>query len=284
MIRSSFAEQLELEDRPVRIVITKLGGVDEDLDTKLYKVSIFGDNDKMMQTIQAIGIPEISEDTTSLYLRKMETVLGIPSAKFRRKAGPIDLLIGINYPLFHLGETKAKVGLVARRSPLEWVVFGSNSEDSLLEGKQVFHVRLADPIDLIEFWKTESMGVAVSPCTCEVAKMSPEEAVKLKLIEESSKLQGSKWIIKYPWKRDPNCLPDNYSQVVKKLESTERRLKKNPERAKMYNKQIKEMEEMNFCQKAVNDRNGRVEWPSVLRLASCSYSTGEENHPYLNRL
>ena len=143
-------------------------------------------NDKTIQTIQAIGIPEISEDTTSLDLRKMETVLGIPSAKFRHKAGPIDLLIGINYPLFHLEETKAKAGLVAHRRPLGWVVFRSNSEDSLPEVKQVFHGGFADPIDLTEFWKTESMGVAVSPCTCEAAKMSPEEAVKLKLIEESS--------------------------------------------------------------------------------------------------
>ena len=42
MIRSSFAEKLELNGRPVRIVITKVRGVEEDLDTTLYIVPIYG--------------------------------------------------------------------------------------------------------------------------------------------------------------------------------------------------------------------------------------------------
>ena len=66
------------------------------------------------------------------------------------------------------------------------------------EAKQVLHVRLAEPIDLREFWKTESMGVSVSPCTCEAAEMSLQEHAKLKLIEDSCELQGNKWIMKYP--------------------------------------------------------------------------------------
>ena len=55
--------------------------------------------------------------------------------------------------------------------------------------------------------------------------------------------------MKYPWKRDPANLPDNYSQVLKKLESTERRLMKNPDYADGYNQQIKEMEELDFGRK-----------------------------------
>ena len=82
--------------------------------------------------------------------------------------------------------------------------------------KQVLLVRLATPIDLTDFWKTESMGVFVSPCTCEAAKMSQEKRVELKVIEESCKLT-----VKYSWKRDPSCLPNNYPQVLKKPESTE---------------------------------------------------------------
>ena len=78
----------------------------------------------------------------------------MPAIELHRKEGPIDLLIGINYPRFHIGETKVKDGLVARRSPLGWVIFGSNSDDTLLEAKQVLHVRLAEPVDLTEFWKT----------------------------------------------------------------------------------------------------------------------------------
>ena len=252
MIRSACAEQLGLEGKPVKIVITKVGGVEEELDTKLFKVPVYKDGGRqLIQTIQAVGIPQISEDTPGVDNNHVARVFGIPLNELHRDAGPVDLLIGINYPRFHVGETKVSEGLVARKGPLGWVVFGCNSENASPEVKQVLLVRLATPIDLTDFWKTESMGVSVSPCTCEAAKMSQEERAELKLIEESCKLQENKWIVKYPWKRDPSCLPNNYSQVLKKLESTERRLLKQPDYADKYDKQVKEMEEMNFSRKLI---------------------------------
>ena len=218
MIRSACAEQLGLEGKPVKIVITKVGGVEEEFDTKLFKVPVYKEGGRqLIQTIQAVGIPQISEDTPGVDNNHIARVFGIPLNELHRDAGPVDLLIGINYPRFHVGETKVSEGLVARKGPLSWVVFGCNSKNASPEVKQVLLVRLATPIDLTDFWKTESMGVSVSPCTCEAAKMSQEERAELKLIEQSCKLQGNRWIAKYPWKRDPSCLPNNYSQVLKKL-------------------------------------------------------------------
>ncbi|KAL9964667.1 hypothetical protein ACROYT_G028342 [Oculina patagonica] len=102
------------------------------------------------------------------------------------------------------------------------------------------------------------MGVSVLPCTCEAAEMSTEERAELKLIEDSCQLQENKWIMKYPWKRDPSCLPDNYVQVLKKIESTERRLMKQPDHANSYNMQIKEMEQMKFSRKLTEQE--KREW------------------------
>ena len=133
-------------------------------------------------------------------------VLNIPTDKVYWKEGPIDLLICINYPRFHVEETRVKDRLVARRSPFGWVVFRSNSDDALPEAK---------PVDITEFCKPESMGVSVSPCTNEAAKMSSEERTELKLIDYSCELEGNKWMMKYPWKRDPSSFPDNYAQVLK---------------------------------------------------------------------
>ena len=96
-------------------------------------------------------------------LKKLTTVLasmfGIAARKVRRKPGPIDLLVGINYPRFHEGETKVNASLVARRSPIGWVIFGSNAEDVMQEIKQVSLVSLVPPVDSTDFWKTESLGV-----------------------------------------------------------------------------------------------------------------------------
>ena len=56
-------------------------------------------------------------------------------------------------------------------------------------------------------------------------------------------------MVGYPWRRDRNLLPDNRSQALKKLEVTERRLMKDPNSANEYDKQIKEMTELNFARK-----------------------------------
>ena len=110
------------------------------------------------------------------------------------------------------------------------------------------------------------MGVSVSPCMCEAAKMSLQEHAELKLIEDSCELQGNKWIMKYPWKRDPSSLPDNYVQVLEKLESTERRLMKQPDHACSYDMQIKEMEDMKFSQKLTEQEKNKWRDQSITSL------------------
>ena len=221
-------------------------GVEEDLDTKLYKFAVGDNNGRLVQTIRAVGIPQISDETANPNVKYISSVPDILVNQLHRRAGPVDLLIGVNYPRFHIGETKTTEGFVAHKSPLGWVVLEYDSHDVLPQIKQVLHVRLATPTDITEFWKTEAIGVSVPSCTCEAGKMSKEEKAELKLIEESCKLQGKGWLMKYRRKRDPACLPNNYTQVFKKLESIVRRLMKKREYAKLYGEQIKEMEEMRF--------------------------------------
>jgi hypothetical protein len=266
MIRSSYAESLNLESKPIRIVITKVGGAEEDMSTSIYKVPVCTNDGRMVQTIDAIGIPKISEDTPDANIHYLSTVLGISSDKLKRKAGPIDLLVGINYSRFHVGETKVRNSLVARNSPLGWVVFGSNAEGVMPDLKQILHIRVATPVDLTSFWTTESMGVAASPCTCKEAEMSAAERAVLNEIEESCQLQNGKWTMKYPWKRNPQSLPNNYPQVIKKLETTERRLANQPKYASSYDEQIKEMENLGFARKLTE--NEIKEWKGPVHYIS----------------
>ena len=41
-----------------------------------------------------------------------------------------------------------------------------------------------------------------------------------------------------PWKRDPNCEPDNYDMAVKRMMNTERKLLRNDKIANEYNQII----------------------------------------------
>ena len=264
MIRNSLAESLKLDSKPIRIVVTKVGGEEEDMATRLYKVPVCKEDGRIVQTIEAVGIPKISENTSNVNIGQISKILGISKHKLNRKSGPIDLLIGINYSRFHVGHTKMGSGLVARNSPLGWVVFGSKAEGVMPDVKLILHIRVATPVDLTSFWTTESMGVAVSPCVCKEAEMPAAEKAVLKEIEESCELQDGRWVVKYPWRRNPQSLPNNYPQVLKKLESTERRLASNPEYANNYCGQIKEMEHLGFARKLtskeIDDWKGPVHY------------------------
>jgi hypothetical protein len=79
---------------------------------------MYAANGRAIQTIGSVGIPQILHDTTTINVNQVSEMFGLPKNEFRRKPGPIDILIGINYVTFYAGKTKIKGGLVARKSPL----------------------------------------------------------------------------------------------------------------------------------------------------------------------
>jgi hypothetical protein len=118
---------------------------------------------------------------------------------------------------------------------------------------RVFSVNYATPVDLSDFWTTESMGNEVMPCVCKADKLTQVEREEKIMIENSAKKVGKQWMIPYPWEKDPSSLPDNKNQAVKRLKSTERRLLKYPDQATAYDNQMVEMEEMKFASKLTNE-------------------------------
>ena len=102
----------------------------------------------------------------------------------------------------------------------------------------MYHVKLETPVDMTDFWTTESMGVSVQPCSCDPGKLSQTERKEEKIIKDWCEKIGNQWLIPYPWKKDPHQLPDNKVQAVKKLEVTERRLLKNADHAVAFDRQM----------------------------------------------
>ena len=150
--------------------------------------------------------------------------------------------------------------LVARHSPLGWLVFGA-TQGSVAPVNKVLCVRVSAPVEMNEFWSTESMGVEIKSCTCEAEKLTQVEREEGKIIEDSCKKSGNQWIIPYPWKCDPSLLPDNRQQAVKRLEATKRQLSRNPEHAEAYKQQMKEMERMTFAQKISPEEETKYQGP-----------------------
>ena len=245
LIRQETAEALGLDGKKVSISITKVGGEEEEMTTKVFKVQVTPLDSKKAFLVKAIGIPCISDDVVDIKTRDIAESLGLKTERFYRGKGSIDLLIGIDQAHMHTGETRQAGHLVARKSPLGWVIFGATPRDAH-GANRILHVKYTVPVDLSDFWTTEAMGVAVKPCLCTEDKLSQVEREEAKIIESSCQKVGNRWMVSYRWKRDPTLLPDNKSQATKKLEATERRLTKNPEHAQAYDKQIVEMSDMEF--------------------------------------
>lgn len=172
--------------------------------------------------------------------------IGLSETNIYREGGPIDLLIGIDYAYMHTGDTKRVDNIVVRHSPLGWVMFGA--APSLQQTCKVFHVQYTKPVDLTDFWTSETMGVGVQSYS-EDPKLSKIEIEETKAIERGCKLVNNRWVMAYPWKTDPKDLSDNREQAVKKLEATERRLQESPENAAAYREQMREMEDLGFARK-----------------------------------
>ena len=248
LIRMETAESLGLEGKNVSITITKVGGEEQEMKTKEFKVQLTSPSNKRGFLIKAVGIPRIGDDVAAITRADVTEVVRLTGEKIQRGTGPVDLLIGIDHACLHTGETKQSGHLVARNSPLGWVVFGASS-GRIQQASSVLLVSYSTPVDLSNFWTTEAMGVAVKPCICSSDKLTQSEREETKIIQSSCKKMGNQWMIPYPWKADPKLLPDNRSQAIKKLEATERRLQKNPENAEAYDQQIQEMEQMKFSRK-----------------------------------
>lgn len=260
LIRVKVAEQLGLEGKPISVDLDILGGDVQAYQTKVYRLKMYSANQREY-TISAVGVPEISNvpRVSTVILRNMESVLG---QTLCRGYGAVDVLLGVDYPEMHGGETKQVDGYLLRKSPLGWVMFGSSGDPG--QSTTVLHVNVTDRTDLTQFWSTEEMGVKLLNCKCKPSddmKMSPGEREQFNDMWDSCKKVNGRWLVPYPWKKDPKELPNNKKQCMAKLVSIELRLKKNENNAKLYDDQMKEMEQNKFARKLSDEEIKNYEGP-----------------------
>ena len=185
----------------------------------------------VIHTVTAVGIPCLRSDITEIKLSHVAGIFGLREEEIRLRIGPIDLLVGIEHPKLHTGETREAINLIARQSPLGWVKFGA-THGKHWQVNRVSSVKVLTSIDMTDLWTTETMGVAAKPCECDADKLSDIERKELKIIEDSCQKIGRQLPIPYPWKRDPKELPNNEVQAKKKMEATV----KTPEHAAAYDR------------------------------------------------
>ena len=151
LIRNDTASILGLRGRDVHITITKVGGEEESIATKEYKVPVSAIVKGQSYSIRAVGIPNISEEVASVNLATLKAKLGLKREQVCRGQGPIEMLIGIDHAHVHAGPTKQADHLVARNTPLGWVIFGGSPGTTSANSQGILHIRFSDRVGLSDF-------------------------------------------------------------------------------------------------------------------------------------
>ena len=85
---------------------------------------------------------------------------------------------------------------------------------------------------LRKFWEVESEGTNTQ------SMMTADKKKAIKLVHDSIRYKNGQYEVGIPWRRDPECLPDNYSMAVRRLISMERKLSRDEKTANEYNQII----------------------------------------------
>ena len=104
------------------------------------------------------------------------------------------------------------------------------------------YVNFARKVNLEKFYDFETLGVRAPECNYPQETITRDGRKTMELFESSCKKLDGRYEIGLPWKGDPAKLPNNYPLAKQRLESLERSLSKNPDKAAKYNDAIREYE------------------------------------------
>ena len=218
--------------------------------------------------LEVYGIDKITADIPTIDQNAVQQLFkDVPNAGIDRPVGEVDVLIGFNYANFHPQREQSVEHLLLLKNRFGRCIGGTHPK--VKEGTKhhelnnIQFLREVSP-SVEDFYKIENLGIECKPrcggCKCGRCPLGSKnytlkEERELALIEENLNYdeKAREWIAQYPWLKDPNELPDNKKAANGKLISTEKRLSRNTEHAKVYQQQIDDMLNRKVARKLTED-------------------------------
>ena len=176
----------------------------------------------------------------------------------------VDVLIGVDHPGVHtsLAEVRGTTGEpIARLTPLGWTCIGPPSPTAKVCAfsgfAQTFFVQKQKPQDtelnhlVRQLWEVDGHSHLAPPCQL----LTKPEAEAVQRVERSCTVIDGRYQVTLPWKDDAEqtSLPDSYLMALRRLEHTERRLRRDPEIAESYSRTIRQYADKGYIVKAEHD-------------------------------
>ncbi|KAK3089754.1 hypothetical protein FSP39_006215 [Pinctada imbricata] len=270
LITHSIAHKLNLPGQSVTLSVTKVGNTAEHLHTKEYVVPLCDQTGKIWQ-IRAYGIDEITANIAKVEISEVTQFFPkIKNSDIYRPYGKVHLLVGsdccaiLPVKVDNVGNLQLlqnQFGYCLRGSHEKLQISATSNQIQINHftgfSSELNSVHVVDTETLQEkfdhFFDIESLGTYSTPrCGgCKCGNCGPgsgnftlEEEKELHLIENGLSFDDKNkcWVISYPWKRNPNDLPNNIKSAVGRMKSTEQRIKKmGSEYTIQYQRQIEDM-------------------------------------------
>ena len=179
----------------------------------------------------------------------------------------VDVLIGLDCADLHcaIEEVRGKPGEpIARLMPLGWTCIGNPGKNhcSILQTNFActYFVRDQSALDrlnenLKRFWEIDEVHTAH-----ETPVIRLEEQLALRTAENSLTYENQMYRVGIPWKESRPVLPDNYDMAVRRLENTEKRLKRSSDIAGAYNQCIEQYVEKGYIRKIPEHEKCKSKW------------------------
>ncbi|KAK3723592.1 hypothetical protein QZH41_001078, partial [Actinostola sp. cb2023] len=217
-------------------------------------------------TMEALAIPKICNQLGPVKLNLHEN----PHLKnlnfadsYPRESVEVDVLIGADfYYSFATGNCKrgnSPTSPTAVESNLGWILTGPVENTSKSTTSVLAVVENNEITDSLKrFWELESIGITENKNPV----LSKEEQRAIEDFNCGLKFDGSNYEVRLPWKQDCANLGDNYQQAVQRLEGVERRLKREPEKAKAYTDAINQYVQKGFAEEVPNveEQNTKIRY------------------------
>ncbi|KAL9982837.1 hypothetical protein ACROYT_G004946 [Oculina patagonica] len=258
-IRKNIAESIGLQGPSEIFSVATLGGDTSEtkrLQIVPFTLSPIQGHPTGTVKMEVLTIPKICNPLgpVKLNLKDNPHLQGLTFAdSYPRNSVQVDVLIGADhYYSFVTGDCKrgeTPESLVAVESHLGWILTGplesysehTSSMLTIVENKEV-------TTSLKRFWELEAIGITETVNTT----MSQEEEYAVADLNDGLNFDGRNYEVRLPWKKDHPKLENNYAQAVKRLESIERKLKRDPEKAKAYTTAINQCVEKDFAEEVTD--------------------------------
>ena len=259
LIEADLAKQLGLSGKPETLWLSWTGKIDRhEKESERVRLKVCGTGCKSsyalenVRTVKDLGLPSQTLDYSQLS-KLFPYMRGLPINGYHNVSPRI--IIGLEHARL-LTSLKVREGdgngPVASKTRLGWCVFGRNSlEATTIEQ---LHIHTAGFMSNGELHESMKRFFAVEEATVSTKLEAEDDKRALQILENTTVRKSNQYETGLLWRIDKPSFPDSFRMAVKRLNSLEKRLAREPELAAKVSEQIK-----GYKQKKYSHRITRTE-------------------------